>query len=112
MIRKRSTPHVIQRHERDDGYYNDSGVFVHEKSKKEYVLIYSQPINNSMNDGEKGQRERQDRMAWTLERIQNKDKIEIGDYIYTVQSLRDWSGFFEFNLVRSGESSNLAEGVE
>ena len=112
-IRKRQTPHVIIRSDRAEGTYVD-GIYLEEKEERTTVLIYSQPISRKLEQNEIGERSVEDRNGWSTEanNIKSKDKIEIGTGVFTINNIQEWPFHVSFDLKRTGERQNLAEGVE
>jgi len=113
VIRKRQTPHFIIKDNRSAGSYVN-GVYVREKSEKETVYLYSQPVNKNLEQGEVGERSKQMRNGWaTIDQDRAlRDRVEIGNGIFTVQNMQEWGYFRSFDLVRTGEKQNVVEGAE
>jgi hypothetical protein len=113
VIRKRQTPHVIIKDNRDAGQYV-KGIYVREKEERSTVLLYSQPLNKNLDQTEVGERSTQRRNGWATidQSINLRDRIEINDGIFTVQNIQEWDYFRSFDLIRTGEKQNIAEGEE
>lgn len=110
-IRKRSTPHIVQRFDRKNGHYED-GIWIKEKEEKEYVSLHTQPKVNKLVDGMPGQVQTDEKHGWSIDlnkRLRNKDQVLIGDAWFTVSNLQDWTVYIEFDLTRSGETDNIEE---
>ncbi len=120
-IRRRSTPHVIVRFDRDQTVYDqETGYAYSVKEEDTYIQAYiTQPVVNVTNDGPEAQRTLDKKIGWSLDLIRNKDKIilreqvtaeEFKDVIYTVSDLKHYldGDHREFMLTRSGERDNIA----
>lgn len=113
VVARRQTPHVIIRSDRTSGAYVD-GIYLEEKEERETVLVYTQPVSKKLEQYEIGERSMEDRNAWSTsdQKIRNKDKIEIGEGVFTIDSIRAFPFHIEYNLKRTGERQNISEGEE
>jgi hypothetical protein len=113
VIQKRQTPHVVIHSDRASGTYVN-GIFLEEKEERATVLMYTQPISRKLEQNEIGERSVEDRNGWSTKvlEIKNKDKVEIGIGIFTINNIQEWPLHVSFDLKRTGERQNIAEGVE
>ncbi len=113
VIRKRQTPHVIIRSERLEGVYIN-GIFIEEQDERDNVLMYTQPVTRKMVQNDIGERTMEDRNGWSTEvnNISNKDKVEIGKGVFTINNIQEYPFLVSFDLKRTGERQNISEGEE
>jgi len=113
VVQKRQSPHVIVRFDRDGGSYVD-GIYMEDKNDRAQVLFYSQPVTKKIVQESIGERTMQDRNGWaTIDQlIRNKDKVEIGTGVFDINNIQEWPFHRSFDLTRTGERQNIAEGSE
>lgn len=108
LIKKFSEPYEIQRFDRDDGFYDDDGIWIDSKKVKEFVMIHIQPVSDQLNDGVAAQRSLNTEHAWSIDEVNNKDVITNNGELFTISNMKKWLKVYrEFDLTRSGETENL-----
>lgn len=111
-IKKFSTKLEIIRFARSSTTY-ENGILQPVENEKEFVKIHIQPIGSGdlIDSLPEGQRQKDVKKGWTLGAVRKKDKITIGDGIFTVNAIQFWplSQHTECDLIRTGEADNVAE---
>lgn len=115
VVRRRSKPYIIQRFDREDGYYDDDdGLWVDAEEVEETLSAHLQPITDQLQDGVPAQIQNISWHGWAIDKdgnkVSNKDILTVDEGLFTVANMIYWPGIYrEFDLIRSGEAENLAE---
>ncbi len=113
VIRKRAKSYIIQRFDRDEGYYED-GIWVDSTQNNETVSLHLQPITDQLQDGVPAQIQTISWHGWAVDitgnKVSNKDVLTVDEGLFTVANMVHWPGVYrEFDLIRSGEAENLSD---